>query len=639
MKHPHNFGLKPQFKNIPEELREGHWCVWFAKPKANGKFDKIPSNGVAPISTAFPDNWLTFEEAEALYNTGRFNGVGRLAERDGLAFIDIDDTLELPEEIKELGATYNEKSPSGSGMRLVYTVDVIPNRDLAEPFEVYAGNSPRFLTITGNVIRKSPIAHKNGQVAKLVASFTTTNVEDDPFAGVIKPDFSVEQIKGFLDRIDPDAGHDTWIKVVQGIHHQFDGSDIGLNLLDEWSQRSVDYDKRELEHRYNSFDNYKSGAMITAATVKKFASESLDAEYEETIAAPEPVGHRFTYVEDFMGAFTAPKWIIKGMLEEDSLGMVYGASGAGKSYFTLDMASSISTGVEFHGHKTIEGQVVYMAGEGARGIKARLMAWFKEKNIKPNRNLIITNRITDFSSKEDMIATINELKQMGINPKLIIIDTLARASGSLDENSTQDMNVFIKACDGLRQAFKGASILPVHHTGKGDKNSARGSSVLRAAMDVEIQVDSADNGIVVTATKMKDGDPFETLGLAFKRINLGIKDEDGEELHSAILYKSEEILANKGENKLTPSGAKVVKSFDEMWEGNDNKVPAPPHFIQNFGMDSPTEGFWLSDVKEHFKSANSHITTEGLKSAFKRGMDDAIAKEHLAIWDDIVVKL
>ena len=643
MKHPHNFGLTPNFSAIPTELHEGRWCVWVAKPKANGKVDKIPHNGIKFIRTTEPDTWLTFDQAKKVYEGGQYNGVGRLAEKVGLAFIDIDGSKQLPEDVKELGATYCEKSPSGKGLRLVYKVDDIPSRDLKEPFEVYVGNSPRFLTITGNAVKPVDIASKNGQLKKLVEAYVSAPVvDDDPFAGIIKPDFSDDDIQGFLSQIDPDAGHDTWLTVMMALHHHYDGDAKGMEVLDTWSQPSIDYNRREIKQRYDSFTG-SSSTPITAASLKKMAKESTLTSLDNLGDDPvvEVTAHRFSYVEDFIADFSAPNWVIKGIVEHDSLGMIYGASGAGKSYLALDIAASVATGTVFHDHKTEQGDVIYMAGEGARGIKARLLAWFKDRGVAPNRNLLITNRITDFSNAEDLKATVAELKSIGVTaPKLIVIDTLARASGGLDENSTQDMNIFIKACDGLRKAFNGATILPIHHTGKSDKSAARGSSVLRAAMDIEIQVDGLDNGISVTSTKMKDGDPFDTMGLAFRRVDLDRVDEDGEQVHSAVLYRDQEKLdTDTSGGKLSPTGKAVVAAFKTVWETGKGRVNTPPELVVNWGMDAPAEGLWLSDVRAYFDRSQPDAKESTLRSRWKRGVDDATEKEALALLDEVLIEL
>ena len=49
----------------------------------------------------------------------------------------------------------------------------------------------------------------------------------------------------------------------------------------------------------------------------------------------------------------------------------------------------------------------------------------------------------------------------------MVIDTLARTSAGLEENSAKDMGVYINNCYKIRDAARegGATVLVVHHTG------------------------------------------------------------------------------------------------------------------------------------------------------------------------------
>lgn len=481
----------------------------------------------------------------------------------------------------------------------------------------------------------------------------TTIVEQDPFAGVITSDVSIAEAEEIVSYIDPDCDYDTWFRVGAALHHEFEGSDDAFDLWYDWSNKGdkatenkgandprIKWDSFETDGNavgFRSVCEYarQAGADLSAIS-RKHKSDSIDT----LVIEDETPISRFKLVDDLLEAQPEqPKWLIKHILERDSLAMVYGASGAGKSYFVILMAVAIAMGKKFHKHDTKPGTVVYMCGEGYRGVLARLRAIRINDNISRIGNLYLTNRITDFSSADDIKATVRELKDANISPDLIISDTLARASGGFDENSTADMNKFVKACDYMRKTFGGCTVMPVHHTGKGDKGVARGSSVLRAAMDVEIMVESVEGGLVVSSTKAKDGEPFAEMGFSFKRVNFGVTDEDGEELYSHVIQQSDDVLEkNDKNNKLTPSGEAVVKAFDEMWQTEEARVDAPEKFIHQFGMDAPTEGFWESDVRDHFKAAHPG-TEEAKRKAWNRGLKDAMAKDCLAIWDDILVKL
>src|SRR5947209_2819298 len=57
-------------------------------------------------------------------------------------------------------------------------------------------------------------------------------------------------------------------------------------------------------------------------------------------------------------------WLIEGLLPASSLAVLAGGSGVGKSFIALDIACSIASGIDWHGRSVMQGDVVYVAGEG-----------------------------------------------------------------------------------------------------------------------------------------------------------------------------------------------------------------------------------------------------------------------------------
>jgi hypothetical protein len=267
-KHPYDFGPIPKFNNIPKEIREGYWCAWKAKPRGEGKFDKIPYNFNKPIGTNAPDDWLTFDQAKELYEKGGFNGVGRLMTKDGVTGVDGDGSLTLPDEVKALGATYAEKSPSGNGLRLFYITDTIPDHDITSPIEIYSGNGARFLTVTGNVVGNfNTVTRLNGQMAKLVSSLST----DDPFTGKSNDEnnflagvddapagMTADEVRSILDRYpagDLGENYEEWKEVGMAVKHELGSDSFGVWL--EWSRKSPHhgkkYSERVMKYKWDSF--------------------------------------------------------------------------------------------------------------------------------------------------------------------------------------------------------------------------------------------------------------------------------------------------------------------------------------------------------------------------------------------------
>jgi hypothetical protein len=73
----------------------------------------------------------------------------------------------------------------------------------------------------------------------------------------------------------------------------------------------------------------------------------------------------------------APVWLIEGLVPQDSLALLFGEPETFKSFFTIGLACSVATGKLFLDAYEVKqtGDVVYIYGEGARGIGRRVRAW------------------------------------------------------------------------------------------------------------------------------------------------------------------------------------------------------------------------------------------------------------------------
>ncbi len=84
---------------------------------------------------------------------------------------------------------------------------------------------------------------------------------------------SPAEIRECLDHIDPDCGYDDWRNIGMALHHEFAGSDIGLELFDKWSSKGSKYEGQgSLDKKWQSFSNY-NGTPVTIGTLIKMATE------------------------------------------------------------------------------------------------------------------------------------------------------------------------------------------------------------------------------------------------------------------------------------------------------------------------------------------------------------------------------
>lgn len=92
---------------------------------------------------------------------------------------------------------------------------------------------------------------------------------------------------------------------------------------------------------------------------------------------------------------------------------------------------------------------IYIYGEGASGIKKRIQALEKEHSTQEKEHETpLSMRFipypVNFQNNLDTPLLIKQLKDMDFIPGFITIDTLVMSFGDGDENSSKDMNHFIR---------------------------------------------------------------------------------------------------------------------------------------------------------------------------------------------------
>lgn len=232
-----------------------------------------------------------------------------------------------------------------------------------------------------------------------------------------------------------------------------------------------------------------------------------------------------------------PQWLLRGMLERDTLALIFGDPGCGKSFLAIDWACRIATGTPWRGHGVKGGPVVYVAGEGQQGFGRRIRAWSRHHGVNLDGMPLYQAPAVAIPQVADLLSLVTAI-DTGVatvgKPVMIVLDTLARCYGGGDESSTQDMSKFVSACDLIRQRY-GCTILVIHHSGHADKTRARGAIALKAALDAEYRL-ASDAGLVLTSTKMKDAETPAPLAVRLVTVDLpDMVDEDGNPVTSAAI--------------------------------------------------------------------------------------------------------
>jgi RecA-family ATPase len=108
----------------------------------------------------------------------------------------------------------------------------------------------------------------------------------------------------------------------------------------------------------------------------------------------------------------------------------------------------------------------------------------------------------------DLIAAV---EAKGVNPGLIVVDTIAKVIGAAEENGA-GMAAFLWNAEALRRHFD-CLVLPVHHVGHDNEaqKRPRGHSSLTGALDVQLLCERPDGAMTTTISVQKEKD--EAAGL------------------------------------------------------------------------------------------------------------------------------
>jgi hypothetical protein len=231
----------------------------------------------------------------------------------------------------------------------------------------------------------------------------------------------------------------------------------------------------------------------------------------------------------------APQWLIHRLLVRGGTSLLTAKHASFKSFFALDMALCVATGTPWQGFEVARGPVIYVAAEGAHGLRKRADAWEAHHAREAGENFTVLDvplRIHETGTRAAFVAEIAALA-----PVFIVLDTLARCAVGLDENNSGDMGIFSDALGDLARAT-GAHVLTVHHNNKA--GDYRGSSALPAAVDTHLSLERNRDAETPTATlkteKQKDFEELEPL--TFEAREIAIPGARGE-AHSLVFERLE----------------------------------------------------------------------------------------------------
>jgi hypothetical protein len=284
-----------------------------------------------------------------------------------------------------------------------------------------------------------------------------------------------------------------------------------------------------LPNKGDAADFFQNGGHIGELLEIAEAAPKWTVNDEQPSEEAQPK-RRFTFFSAAqLKARQAPAALIDGVIFENTLAEIAGGHASFKSFVALDMAACVASGIQWQGRDTRRAKVLYIAAEGAAGLKQRVAAW--ELRHGQEMEVLFLPESVQMHRPEQIEALVWELGQMEEKPGLIVADTLARCFVGGDENSARDAGTFIDGLDALRKAT-GATILTLHHVGK--NGDTRGSTAFSGAFDTIIEAKRENTTVTLRCLKQKDAAEFEPLSLVRRVQELKETDEHERPLTSLI---------------------------------------------------------------------------------------------------------
>ncbi|HVJ78107.1 MAG TPA: AAA family ATPase [Hyphomicrobium sp.] len=344
---------------------------------------------------------------------------------------------------------------------------------------------------------------------------------------------------------------------------------------------------------------------------------------------------------DDRATFDPPNWLIKGVAPRAGIGLLYGESGAGKTFLAIHAAMSVAWGLPFFGQRTKQGGVLYIAAEGGSGVLPRFRAARQALNgailaaglvrgpdtppvaRAPLRVVTECPNLSRDGDPKALLTTIedaaNDFAAAGQRLALVVVDTWHAAMGGGDENSAADAGA---ALAPLRLAAEthDALVLVVHHPGKDTERGARGSNALPAAADTILALSvpghtgaaakPANAVRRATVTKLRDGDVGADFSYRLPIVTLGT-DEDGDPWTTCVV---DPVIPPKLDDDGLSAGDREFMGV-----------------LQVASEESGSARVRVREARLRFYAGRRDAKPDALRKAFRRALDDAVKAGRIGV--------
>ncbi|MFH0775350.1 MAG: AAA family ATPase [bacterium] len=296
--------------------------------------------------------------------------------------------------------------------------------------------------------------------------------------------------------------------------------------------------------------------------------------------------------DDLLTLDIRTEWLVERLIPKNSITLLFGRGGIGKTWLTLQMGCAIAKGESFCGLSTNQTPVYFVDFENPLEV-------LKERGLKIGKaeNFYVWHNRSS-AEPPPRLDTSEWIRYGELPPGLFIIDTL-RASQSADENSSKDMAVVMQRLKMLRD--KGFTVLLLHHCPKGNESIFKGSTAI---------LDLADHILGLEAIKDAETVEFDTENLYTLGTRIKTRYNSIEKLHLSLDPEKGFEKAKDPDTEKMEAIYEILKQFESppIQKALKQKIQEELSFkdSQIRGLLKKGEGiFW--DIKKGYKKSLVYI--------------------------------
>jgi RecA-family ATPase len=189
------------------------------------------------------------------------------------------------------------------------------------------------------------------------------------------------------------------------------------------------------------------------------------------------------------------EWLVKRVLPRKGIAVIYGKPASLKSFVAFHVALCCALDWAWAGRSVTKAPVVYIAAEGAAGLRKRKAGYVKAyPDLPAHVDFALISAAPNLGAEPgDLLALTGAIERAHVSPGLIVLDTLAQVLGGSDENGA-GMTAFLANAGKLADHFN-CLVLIVHHVGHTDDRRMRGHSSLGGGVDAQILCERAKGAL------------------------------------------------------------------------------------------------------------------------------------------------